>query len=107
LAGLVVAYDANLQDGHAYLGAISDPRFGVGTLEGVVLCLTYLFTMWPLRKIYLDAPEYNVPQFASAIERGIVVEEGRLAKHRFYNGKYWDQCLFAIYREKYLELISE
>jgi len=99
LAGLVAAYHANLQDGHVSLAAVSRGDLGTGTLEGVVLALRYLFVCWPFRKVYLEAPEFNVPQFASAVASGVLVEEGRLRAHRYFDGRYWDYLTFAIYRD--------
>lgn len=99
VAGLVVAYNANLQDGYVYVAAINDRSFGVGALEGLLLLIDYLFANWPLRKIYLEAPEFNVPQFESAIRRGLLKEESRLLEHRFYQGRFWDFITWAIYRD--------
>lgn len=100
LVGHIVGYDGNLQDGTCYLGVIRDPRAGAGALEGVAIFVRYLFAHFPLRKIYIQAPEFNVRQFASAISAGVLVEEGRLKQHQYFNGKYWDVLVLALYRER-------
>lgn len=98
MIGLVVAYNANPQDGYAYLAAISDPAAGAGSLEGLVLLVNYLLVTWPFRKLYIEVPEFNVGRFQSAIARGLLREEGRLVGHRYMDDRYWDQILYAIYR---------
>jgi RimJ/RimL family protein N-acetyltransferase len=107
LVGLVVAYDANFQDGHVYLAAISDTKHGAAAAESVGLILRYLFLLWPLKKVYLESPDFNVFQFKSAIEIGLFQEEGRLKDHRYYDGRYWDYLVFAIYREEAERFLEE
>ena len=99
MLGLVVAYNANPQDGYVYLASISDPTAGVGSLEGTVLMVNYLLVTWPFRKIYMDVMEYNVFQFKSAIDRGLFKEESRLVDHRYMDDRYWDQLTYAMYRD--------
>jgi len=101
LVGHVVAYDGNLQDGTAYLGVIRDPRLGAGALEGVALFINYVFSHFPLRKLYVQAPEFNLPQFASAITAGLFVEEGCLKDHQYFDDRYWDMHILALYRENH------
>ena len=99
--GLVTAYNPSLQDGTCYLGMVGSRKMGAGVLEGFILVTGYLFDVWPLRKIYMESPEFNLGQFASAIQLGYLHEEGRLAEHRYYQGRYWDHFTYALYREDY------
>ena len=98
LVGFVVAYNASPQDGTCYLGAVMAPEFRVGGLESIGLFLRHLFSVWPFRKIYLEAPEYNVAAFASGIRMGLLKEEARFRENEFFAGRYWDRFVFAIYR---------
>lgn len=98
-AGLVVAYNANLQDQHTYIATVVQRSYGAGLIEAVALFVRNLFTLWPFQKLYAEVAEFNVPQFASAIRAGLMKEEGRLKKHRFYGNEWWDEMTFAIYRE--------
>jgi hypothetical protein len=102
--GVVTAYGAQFEHGHVKLAAA---RFGAderspAMVLGIALLLRHLFTCWPLRKVYLDVPEYNLDQFASAIGR-YFVEEGRLRDHWFYDGQHWDEVKLALYRDRWEE----
>ena len=98
--GLVTAFQANFQDGHARLAATRfDPHSRSPLMVlGFGLFVEYVFRCWNLRKLYLDVPEYNYAQLASARDR-IFTLEGRLRDHYYFDGQYWDQLLLAIYRE--------
>ncbi len=102
LAGLVVAYNASLQSDYCFLAIIADRGAGAGIFEGLALFLRYLLDHWPLRKIYLEAPEYNVVQFASLVRAGLLKEEARFKEHQYFAGRYWDLVTYAIYREDLL-----
>lgn len=97
--GLVVAYNADLRNGYCYVAAVSDKSLQIGILEGVSLLAMHVLVHWPFRKIYWEAPEYNAAQFASAVRRGMIVEEGRLRNHHYLNDQYWDHITYALYRE--------
>jgi RimJ/RimL family protein N-acetyltransferase len=99
--GLVVGYHPNLKDGTAYMGMMSDKRRSTGIIEGGFLLLRHMFDVWPLRKIYLEFPEFNLFQFKSGLEAGILREEGRLVGHTYYQGRYWDELTLAIYRSDF------
>jgi hypothetical protein len=100
LLGLVVAYNANLQNGYCFLAAVTDPSSGAGILEAAGLFLRYLIRNWPFRKIYLEVPEYNVAQYQSAVSAGVLREEGRLKEHQYFLDRYWDLITYAIYRDE-------
>ncbi|MFC0082761.1 GNAT family N-acetyltransferase [Aciditerrimonas ferrireducens] len=98
VAGHVLAYDASLQDGTCYLGAVLAPG-ATGALEGVILFIRFLFAHWPFRKLYLRSPVFAVGDYVSAIRNGILHVEGRLRDHIFYGGRTWDELTLALYRE--------
>lgn len=97
--GLVTAYQADLQDGHARLAAM---RFNPHSrsplmILGVGLFIDYVFRCWDLRKLYLDVPEYNLPQLASGLA-SVFTLEAHLRQHYYLDGELWDQLVLAIYR---------
>jgi hypothetical protein len=101
--GLVAAYRANFQQGHAALAA---ERFGSARrspllVVGVALFVDYVFKCFALRKLYMELPEFNYEQFASGTDRYFTVE-GRLRDHSFYDGRYWDELILAIDRRTWM-----
>jgi RimJ/RimL family protein N-acetyltransferase len=102
--GLVAIYQANFQDGHALLAATKfDPESRSPLLIlGLAMFLDYVFSCWDFRKLYLEVPEYNYPQFASGNNRFFTVE-GRLTDHSFMSGQLWDQLILAIHRDMWKE----
>jgi RimJ/RimL family protein N-acetyltransferase len=97
--GYVVAYQADLARGHAYLGAVFGVQHtgtGLGA-QATAMFVRYLFHTFPLRKLYLEVPGWNWPQLASGA--GIRFDvEGVLREHDYYAGQFWDKRICAIYR---------
>ncbi len=100
LYGTVGLYNANLPSGYVYGYAMSAPdRMGSGkVVEGLLLMLEYAFRTWELRKVYFELPEFNLPQFQSAVGR-YLVEEGRLIDHELLGGRRWDLVTLALYAD--------
>ncbi len=48
----------------------------------------------------MEAPEFNIAQIKSGLGR-FFHEEGRLKAHHYYDGRYYDQLLLALYREDF------
>ncbi|WCB96520.1 hypothetical protein DSM104299_05279 [Baekduia alba] len=102
--GLVLAYRHSFQDQHAYIAGLRfdpddrTPRF----MRGIALFLQYVFGSWEFRKLYLETPSYNLPQFASGLGSFFEVE-ARLKDHYTYAGQHWDLVTLAVYRERWQE----
>jgi RimJ/RimL family protein N-acetyltransferase len=101
--GIVVAYNAEMNHGFAYLGADFAPNVqGIGiAIEAVELFVDYTFATYDLRKLYLEVPEYNLPSMAHGIG-GLLKEEGVLRDHTYFRGQYWDRHNLALYRDEFL-----
>ncbi|KJE20992.1 acetyltransferase, ribosomal protein N-acetylase [Frankia torreyi] len=99
--GNVICYNPDFALGHAYVGAAVSGRYtGSGiAIEPVRLFIRYVFDVWPFRKLYFELPEFNLPQFASALGNGLRTE-GRLVDHEYYQGRYWDRLILAVYRDR-------
>lgn len=97
--GLVVCYQADMVNGHASIGAaFSQEVESVGLpATAVGLFIQYLFRVYPFRKLYLEVPGWNMAQIASGVG-SYFHDEGRLRGHDYYDGKYWDKHILAMYR---------
>jgi RimJ/RimL family protein N-acetyltransferase len=98
--GLVAITSPNFRDGFAYISALGPAEAqGLGLIaEGVLLGFHYAFSTWPFRKIYMEATEESYRAFKSGLGR-FFVEEGRLKEHSFWNGRFMDLLILAVYRE--------
>lgn len=98
--GHVAAFDPSHRDRWVHLAAVGVPSVvGTGAMaEAACLLVDYLFTHWAFEKIYLSVVEYNLAQFDSGL--GCVLrEEGRLRRHCFFGGRFWDMVLCAVFRD--------
>lgn len=97
--GLVAVTSPNFRDGYAYVSAVAPLREqGSGLVaEAVLLTFNYAFLTWPFRKIYMEVSETSYAAFRSGLGR-YFVEEGRLREHAFWDGRYADVVILAVYR---------
>jgi RimJ/RimL family protein N-acetyltransferase len=97
--GIIGAYGADFRNGHAFLVALRFPQYAgqPWMLEGFGLFVDYLFKVFPFRKLYGDTLSFNFQKFSSGLD-SLLIEEGRLREHWYYDGKYWDRVTVAIYR---------
>lgn len=97
--GLITAYNADFRNQTAYLAVLAKERPGnpLWTLDALILFLNYLFLTWNFRKIYAETSELSSWTFASGAGRYFQVE-GTLREHEYYDGRYWDAYLLAIWR---------
>lgn len=105
VAGFGRAYNVNLTDGWAWLQAYLAPAarlkpFQVG--EAAALFASYLFRMFPLRKLYSEVNSYNEAAMRLNERLGFR-EHGRLPQHVWLNDQYWDTVLYSLTREDWVE----
>jgi len=101
--GLVVAYNADIANSTGYVAVMMRPsilRTGIGT-EAMYLFIVYLFKTWDFHKLYFEVLEFNVEQFASGIGK-YFHEEGCYRDHHYYDGKRWNQHVFGLYRDEFI-----
>lgn len=103
--GLVAITSPDFRNGFAYVAALTRPEAqGSGLVaEAALLIFNYGFRTWPLRKLYMEASEDSLRAFGSGVN-GLFREEGRLVDHVFWNGRYVDMVILAVYRETWSRL---
>jgi hypothetical protein len=103
-AGIISAYELDATSAHCKVAvAAFHASTRPPTFRGLLMTLDYLFTGWPLNKIYFDVPAFNVAQLAGGI-REHVDEEGVLRHHVYLAGRYHDLHLWALYRHRWESL---
>jgi hypothetical protein len=100
--GLVVAYRADFRNGFVTMAQIMKdvPDRSIVGHDSFLLFVNYIFKCWPIRKIYGETSERNWDRFGNGHNLAFV-EEGRLRSHEYFDGRYWDMILVALYREQY------
>ncbi|HEY0640363.1 MAG TPA: GNAT family protein, partial [Pseudonocardiaceae bacterium] len=99
LCGHVVCYNPEMAHGYGTVAAVFLPgHAGTGApLQCIGAFVRYVFTVWPMRKLYLEVPSFNYAQFADGAGR-LFAAEGLLTEHDYYAGRYWDRHVLAVHR---------
>ncbi len=102
--GLAQLMRVNMRDGTAHLSFALDKAYlrAGWPLEGLLLFVNYCFSTLPLRKIYFESLDLVVADFESAVGR-FLQEEGRLVRHEFFDGQYYDLRILSLFRETWEE----
>jgi hypothetical protein len=98
--GLVSLFNADMRNGHAHLSlnSFDATRPSPEVMMGCAIFIDHAFASWPLHKLYLDVAEYNLDRFSSGIGK-LFDAEGRLSKHHYLDGRYWDHHILALSKE--------
>lgn len=97
--GLVGLYHLNLLAGHARLFAVAAPGHGPQVTEAAILLCNWALEEFELRKLIVEAPEYNLDQFRRILAHGTV--EGQVTNHEYWRGRYWDLFTVTITAERW------
>ena len=102
--GLVQLIRYANKDGHAGVSFILDPTAQKSgwAIEGMILFINYVFTTMPIRKLYFESLEFSVNDYSSAIG-AFLQDEGTLREHEYFNEKFLDLHISALYRKTWLE----
>lgn len=112
VVGLVSAFEADLRNGHAHVGVVSDPdwRSSGVALDGLVRLVSHLFAQFDLRKVYAEVLERNLERFGSGEGRLFTVE-ARFKEHEYIDGGYEDLLVLATdratWRDVHQRLVGE
>lgn len=106
--GFTYSFDFNPIDGFIFFTTFidQDHRERKVATNSNILFFDYLFSYFPLRKIYTDIYSYNIPSF-TAMQKSSAHIEGEFQKHRFFRGEYHSLFRFAIYREEFYGQVRE
>lgn len=99
--GLVGTYNANPTAGHCHLFAVGVADCGPQVTEAAGLLINWAFDEFDLHKIWIEAAEFNLAQFASLTTVADI--EGRLTNFDFWRGRFWDVLILSINRQRWDE----
>ena len=108
VGGLASAYRADFRAGTAFLAAAVVPEFWrrAWPIEGVGLFIDYCFKAMSLRKLYIEAPTYNLERIWSLV--GLVFEvECSLPEHEVLDGVYYDVLIAGLTRDRWSEIVAD
>lgn len=98
--GLVAITSPDFRNGFAYVSAVGTVESqGSGSIaEAALLAFHYAFSTWPFRKVYMEATDDSFQAFAGGLGE-LFREEARLIDHVFWNGRWVDLVIVAVYRD--------
>lgn len=102
LAGMATCYGYDVYNRHAkFAMAMAPETWGrPHGVEAAALFIDHCFRSLDLRKLYLDVPEFNLPQLEAGLGK-YFVQEGCLCNHDYFDGRHWDNYILAIYRSSW------
>ena len=106
--GFINSFDYNANDGYLNIAIFITQKYRktVFTLETGIIFLNYLFSTYPIRKIYCTVFDYNIDSLKFLKKAGFLLE-GELKKHKYFNGEYHDMKIFVLYRDMLKEISNK
>jgi RimJ/RimL family protein N-acetyltransferase len=109
--GHLSMYNADLRNMIAFLSAVIAPaRVGDGSgAEASLLFVSHTLARWPLRKIYMEVPEFTYDGLRTYMNYALGVyltEEGRLREYTYFDGRFWDMIILAADRDQWAGLAA-
>jgi RimJ/RimL family protein N-acetyltransferase len=103
LVGWYQLYNVEHDQGVGSIGMASfDWNGSAAFTVGAILFVDYCFSLWPLRKMYVEVPRYNEHVISSFNDA--LVEEGCLRERVFYMGEFVDVGIYSLGRGTWDEL---
>lgn len=108
LVGLIYSYNYEQESEIIYFNIFLQEKDYNKNLEenSIRLFCNYLFTYYPIRKIYFNLFDYEKEKIKSIKKTGFTMV-GKLNEHTFNNGKYRDVFFFELNREGFYKIDYE
>ncbi|MDH4146528.1 MAG: GNAT family N-acetyltransferase [Acidimicrobiia bacterium] len=108
VVGVVNAHNADFVSGFAHLGLLATPEYReYGVLfDGLALIIDFLFSNWPLRKLYAEVAEYSLSSFGNSLSKFALTEA--VYREKIYRmGRYWDQHVLVLDRDHWVDISTD
>jgi hypothetical protein len=99
--GLVLCFNADFQAQHAEIAVIRLSSSSVNFGSGVARFISYLFDMWPFRKLYVRVSELSIGNMTKTLERWGVLE-GVLRDYIASGTGGADVYIYSISRDRWI-----
>ena len=77
-------------------------------IESCILLLNYLFTCFPIRKVYYQTNDYLLEKLSIKILKKLNFKlEANLKNDVFYDGRYCNKYILALSKNEYKEVLNE
>ena len=100
--GCIYSYKYNQTDGYLYTKIFIKNEDDKIYTEAFDIFYNYLFTYFPIRKIYYEEYEYNKKNIRHLKDFNFNLE-CCLKKYKFYSGEYYDKYIFTLFRKDFYE----
>lgn len=103
--GFIYTYNFNRQNDYIYFSIYLEEknRKNINVATAGIIFFNYIFKYFPIRKIYCSVFDYNSVSEKVLKNAGFQLE-GQLKEYRYYNRKYHDMNIYALFREDFYEL---
>lgn len=85
------------QTGQIAIWSTSEAQGSALPMMAMATLVDFVFSTYPIRKLYAEVSEYNYGQFSSG-EGNLFEVEGRLIDHELHFGETWDTFILGIDR---------
>ena len=105
ILGYIFSYDYNKIDQHIKIDCDLDEKYMNMFFEEIVLKFcNYLFTYFPIRKIYFEVCNIYENSITELLERISFKKEACLKEDTFYNNRYYDKEIFTLEDDEFFEV---
>lgn len=107
--GYLSCYNYNKIDGYIYIDVfLYEEQKEDVLIESCILLLNYLFTCFPIRKVYYQTNDYLLEKLSIKILKKLNFKlEANLKNDVFYDGRYCNKYILALYKNEYKEVLNE
>jgi len=100
--GFIYTYNYDKQNDFIYFSIYLDEKSRNSLTFAVagMIFFNYIFKYYPIRKIYCSLFDYNTINKKIFKNAGFKFE-GKLSEYRYYNRKYHDMNIFALFRQDF------